>query len=42
MFLKEMKKRLIKTLEHNKIIYYSEKQKQYIDYDLFKMFPNFY
>lgn len=42
MFLKEMKKRLIKTLEHNKVIYYSKKQKQYIDYDLFKMFPNIY
>lgn len=42
MFLKEMKKRLIKTLEYNNVIYYSEKQKQYVDYNLFKMFPKSY
>lgn len=41
-FLKAMKQRLIKSLEHNKIIHWSEKQKRYVDYKYYKMFQMFH
>ena len=37
-FLKMMQKRLIKALEHNKIIHWCEEQNQYIDYKIYQMF----